>query len=143
MADHSELMGAPMVDVGPSIDAALAAWERNVQPRVKQVVRTLSAPKEFVEDTHAWVKAKTPAARRVRSRARGAKGLRRLIRLGACVVRTGARITRCRTTRATWCSPSRWGRREASCARCKGARKTCAPPQRPRARSPLTPARSN
>jgi hypothetical protein len=33
------------------------------QPRVKQVVNKLAAPREIVEDTQAWVKAKAPAAR--------------------------------------------------------------------------------
>ena len=67
------MLGAPMVDVGPALDAALNSWALNVQPRVKQVVRKLSAPKEIVEDTQAWVKAKAPAARRAPQRATQAR----------------------------------------------------------------------
>ena len=73
MADHTEMLGAPMVDVGPAIDRALDSWAQNVQPRVKQVVRKLSAPKEIVEDTQAWVKAKAPAARHAPQRLRSGR----------------------------------------------------------------------
>jgi len=38
------------------------------QPRVKQAVRKLGAPREIVEDTQAWVKAKAPAARHAQRR---------------------------------------------------------------------------
>jgi hypothetical protein len=38
---------------------------RAPQPRVKQVVSKLAAPREIVEDTQAWVKNKAPAARHV------------------------------------------------------------------------------
>ena len=69
MADHPEMLGAPMVAGGPALDRALDAWAHNVQPRVKQVVRKLSAPKEIVADTQAWVKAKAPAARHAHQRA--------------------------------------------------------------------------
>jgi hypothetical protein len=62
MADNGPL-GAPLVDVGAAIDGALDAWAQNVQPRVKQVVSRLAAPREIVEDTQAWVKAKAPAAK--------------------------------------------------------------------------------
>ena len=45
------MLGAPLVAVGPALDRALDAWAHNVQPRVKQVVRKLSAPKEIVKNT--------------------------------------------------------------------------------------------
>jgi len=38
MADHTGLMGAPMVDVGPALDRALDAWATKVQARARSAL---------------------------------------------------------------------------------------------------------
>jgi hypothetical protein len=106
----AEAFAEPAIDVGPAIDKALDAWARNVQPRVKQVVRKISAPRELVEDTQAWVKEKAPVARRGVARVRACSLAREgaNLSLGSAAalnsgappraVHAGGPSIRCRTT---------------------------------------------